>query len=220
MKKISTKLKSIKQPLFLFFILYSFSSNAQFVSGIGATGGITYAREKWSYTNPLRIEKKNFLLGFNGSLFVEFFQHDYLRWVSELQYNQKGTIEQLNSGDVKDRLQYLSFNNFLKARYELLDVIPYVLIGPRVEYLLSASPQTDFNKIHVGVSVGAGAELVAYSNFKFFAEMHYNSDILNAYNKNSLSIKNTAFELRIGLKYAIKKRRESCPPVYTFNYYK
>ena len=57
-------------------------------------------------------------------------------------------------------------------------------------------------------------EFISYSDLKFFTEAYYNLDITNAYRKGDLSIKHTAFELRVGLKYARKNQREACPRVY------
>lgn len=204
----------LKNIIVILLIFHCNFSKAQIISGFGASGGISYAREKWSFTNPTSNEKKNFLLGFNGNVFLEFFQHDYIRYVTELQFNQKGTIEKIPSGDVKDRLNYLSFNNYLKIRHELFSFIPYLLIGPRIEYLVSSNPQVDFNKLHVSLAAGAGMEFISFSNLKFFIEAFYNPDVSKAYKKDNLAINNTSLELRIGLKYAFKKGRVTCPPVY------
>ena len=215
--------------------IYSQAVKAQLISGVGISGGITYAKEKLNYTYTGLIGKPGYVPGINGDFFVEFFQNDYVRFVSELQFNQKGTIEHRSShaglqylSDVKDRLNYLSFNNYLKIRYELLTIIPYFLVGPRVEYLLSSNrqistdhihfndpaPLKDFKQIHFSIAVGGGIELVSYSEFKFFTEFYYNPDISFARLNDNYTITNTSFELRIGLKYTVEKAKQTCPRVY------
>src|SRR3954471_20263361 len=76
------------------FTLVSLGASAQFLNGIGVMGGITYANQKWHYVVPDVSENKKYVLGFNGCVFAEFFQHDYLRWRSEIQFNQKGSLDQ------------------------------------------------------------------------------------------------------------------------------
>lgn len=210
--------------IFLILLQFTLSGvlNAQIVDAYGISGGITLSKQKWNYTDVPAVVKKKFLLGYNGSAFIEFFHHDYIRWVSELQFNQKGTVEKPTDVErYKNRLNYLSFNNFIKLRYEMYSIIPYLLAGPRVEYLLFRSPQihpeiiNSFNKLHLSVSGGAGVEFVSYYNIKFFTEIHYNPDITNAYKKENLFIKHTAFEARIGLKYVIDRSGGKCPPVRT-----
>jgi len=108
---------------------------------------------------------------------------------------------------------------------ELYSGIPYILIGPRLEYRFkhaTASPEITgkFNTFQVSPSVGAGWEFMVYSSLKPFVEIHYNPDIkLNAYKVDPLEIKNRAWEIRVGLKFVFNNssQGEGCPPVYTYN---
>ena len=210
----------------VFFVCFSFllpAAKAQIVSGIGIMGGITYSTQKWKYTEPAEKLKKKWILRYNGSAFVEFFQHDYLRWVLEAQYNMKGAKEKTDTGTYRNKLDYICLNNYLKIRIydELADFIPYIMLGVRSEYAFKKKPQIypeiiqHFNPIHFGWSVGAGVEMVMYGNIKPFAELHYNRDlpVIYAYQKDNLSIINQAFELKVGFKYEFFKRK-NCPRVY------
>ena len=216
----------LKNTLFLILFFFGSIAQAQLISGLGIMGGGTASKQKWEYSEPdLKLNKK-YLLGLNACLFVELFQHDFIRWRSELQFNQKGAKEIVSTPDgekkYKHRVNYASFNNFLILRYELFAIIPYVLAGPRVEFPLTkkstldaAKPiLNDFEQFHINGSVGAGVEFVAYGPFKFFTEAHFNPDFnfSPAYNKNNLTITHTAWELRAGLKYAIQGSGD-CPPV-------
>ncbi len=211
--------------LILIVVLISLQGKAQFVNAIGITGGVSYSTQKFYFIDPEVILKKKYQFGLNASVFAEFFSHKYVRWVSEIQYNQKGCIDKQPEAKYKNRLSYLCWNNYLKIRYELFNIIPYVLAGPRLEYKLTqkttSPPITDkFEQLHLSAAVGAGVEFISYGNIKFFVEGFYNTDVKHyafamAYVKPPLDIKNINFELRVGLKYQFQKRGESCnTPTY------
>lgn len=196
----------------LFFIFCYLQINAQFFNAIGITAGATYANQYWNDDIKKSTESKNFVLGYNGSVMAEFFSGDWVRWVSEIQFNQKGSIDR-DSIDYTTKLNYLSFNNFLKIRYEMVSVIPYVLIGPRIEYLLSGSSESKrvtgtFNPLHVNLAGGLGLELVSYGPFKFFTEAFYTLDLTKAYDNGGLNMYNQSIELRVGVKYVFKKKSD------------
>lgn len=206
-----------------FSILFFFSilqSHAQFCNSLGVTIGATAANEKFKFHDPIAISRKNYVFGFNASIFLECFSHDNARWITEIQYNQKGSLDKQPEGTYPNKLQYLCWNNYLKLRYESYRLIPYILVGPRLEYTLAqgtTSPTivTSFLPLHLSAAVGAGTELVSYSNFKVFIEGFYNPDVMPAYVGPGMHLNNKAFELRIGLKYEFAGKKESCnTPTY------
>lgn len=212
------------KKIILFFAIISIaiSSRAQFVNGIGIMGGVTFANQKWHFTELNQTQRQKFLFGFNGCLFAEFFSNPYVHWVSEIQFNQKGSKEKLNDATFRNRLNYFSWNNYLKFRIELFSGYPYMLIGPRLEYLFTQSTASPaivgaFKKIHVSPDVGLGWEHIVFSQFKPFIEVHYNPDVLkwNAYKTDFLQIKNRSYEVRIGVKWAFSEtdKGSGCPGV-------
>lgn len=209
-----------KLILIAVILLATFQGNAQFLNGIGVTIGATAANQKFKFHEPPSISRKSYKFGFNASVFLECLSHDNIRWITEIQYNQKGSVDKRPEADYPNELQYLSWNNYLKFRYEMYSIIPYVMVGPRLEYTLSqgtASPEITgpFLPLHVSAAVGGGLELVSFTNFKFFVEGFYNPDIMPAYVDPTLHINNKAFELRVGLKYEFAGRKESCnTPTY------
>lgn len=208
----------------LFFLIYAFqavsASSPRVLNAIGITGGVTFSKQKWNFSDPDYTQRNKFIMGFNGSVMAELFSRDYTSVISELQYNQKGTTEKDSLGSkLKNKVNYLCWNNFYRIRYDMDAIIPYILIGPRLEYALSqstASPAItgSFSKIHVTASVGAGIEFVSYGDIKFFTEAHFNPDVMRSYKQGNLSIRTTAYEIRIGLKYVFGDKRSACPPVY------
>ena len=215
-------MKKIKATIFvLSYLALHQLCNAQFVNGIGIMGGATFAKQKFYLLPTDETLKKKFIIGLNACAFAEFFSNDYLRWQTEIEYNNKGSHDKTN-GDYKNKLSYLCWNNYLKIHSEFYIGIPYLLIGPKLEYRLSENIQSpavtsSFHSLHGSASFGAGWEFIVFSSLKPMAEIHYNPDIkINAYQESDLKIKNKAWEVRVGLKYVFSNpsQGEKCPPVY------
>ncbi|MGP8215287.1 MAG: hypothetical protein ACLQQ4_06970 [Bacteroidia bacterium] len=234
----SHKKINIKAIILLSLVLFSavFSASAQdmregkkkkILSALGIAGGITYGKDKWNPEGPLAQEK--YLLAFNGAILAEFFHHPRYRWRTELEYNMMGTTEILNSPSgekVVNRTNYLSFNNYLKISFAQTKFVPYILVGPRLEYLLSRQaavyqPEiSQFNLLHVTGSVGVGAEAMWKNPLRPFIEVLYNHDIMPSYSSYyadgllPTNIVYRAYELRIGLKYFFDgQTKDACPKV-------
>jgi hypothetical protein len=218
MSESKQEVSMIKKTLFVFFaVTFALTSNAQFFNSWGIMGGGTLAKQKFNYKEPDVTQKKKNLLGFNVELFAEFFTNDNFTWRTELEYNKKGCVDK-DSGNFKNKLTYISWNNYLKMRTDLFGGTPYLLLGPKLEYMSSqgtSSPHITgaFNKFQLSPDVALGWEFVVFTNVKPTIELHYNPDIgLNAYKDSNLGIMNSAWELRLGLRFA--SARESCPRVY------
>lgn len=199
----------MKRILLVAGLLISASSFAQFFQGWGIMAGGTLGRQYWYYDEPVGKEKQKYLLWLNGEVFAEFGAHPTYRWVTELQYNGKGTKE-IVSGD-KPLNHYAAWNNYLMIRKEMFAIIPYAKVGPRLEYVAS-TPQ-NFNPFHMTASAGAGVEFVAYGRVKFLTEFHWVPDITRSYTSGVPEIKQHCWELRVGIKFG--KMAQSCPGVDT-----
>jgi len=203
----------MKKIFFIFCLFFHvYFCSAQFVNGFGLMGGVSYGNEKFAFSKPSAIEHKKYLFGFNGNAFVEFLNTDYVRWITEFQYNEKGSVDKQPTGNYTNKLQYGCFNNYLKIRKELYSIIPYILLGLRAEYVINqhtTSPAiTDkFTSVHASPAVAAGIEFVSYSNITFLMEAFYNPDIAYAYQTEPLNIYNKNFEFRVGLKYSFGQRQ-------------
>lgn len=201
-------------------LLIVFQCKSQTLNSIGVTVGVSAGNQKFYFYEPIALSRKNYIFGFNASVFGEFFSHDYARWVTEIQYDQKGSIDKQPNQNYPNQLQYLSWNNYLKLRYEMYSIIPYVMIGPKLEYNLvqgTTSPviTNQFLKLHVSGAFGGGLEIVSFTNFKFLVEAFYNPDMMPAEVQPGLHIKNKNIELRVGVKYEFAGRKESCnSPTY------
>ena len=204
----------MKKFLAILFFTCSLSIlQAQFYQGWGFMLGATEGRQKWYTQVPDGEPKQKFLLRYNGEIFFEFIDNPTFRWVTEVQYNVKGSKRKTNNSTEKFVNQYAAWNNYLMIRREMYAIIPYAKIGPRLEYVFS-SPQ-GFNKLHVTGAAGAGIEFVAYGPVKFITEAWWVPDLTKSYNVPDFGIKQHCWELRIGLKFA--PRGGSCPAALTMN---
>ena len=159
-----------KLILLSIIILSVVQTKAQFVNGIGVTVGVSAGNQKFYFAEPLSISRKKYIVGFNASIFGEFLSHDYYRWVTEIQYDQKGSIDKQPEGNYGNSLQYLSWNNYLKLRYEMYSIIPYIMVGPKLEYMLTqgtSSPAvtSSFLPLHISGAFGGGVEFISYSRY-------------------------------------------------------
>ncbi len=200
----------MKRLVFCFgFLLLLSTANAQFFQGFGIMAGGTLGRQKWD--TPIEEPKHKFLLRYNGAIFAEFGPHPTFRWVTELQYNVKGSKREFSDQTTKYVNQYAAWNNYLMIRKELFAVIPYVKIGPRAEYVFQSD--LGFNKFHITGAAGSGVEFVAYGPVKFIAEAWWVPDLTKSLNQADFMVKQHAWELRIGLKFT-GRTGEACPKVY------
>jgi hypothetical protein len=201
-----------------YFILFLFSlsiARAQFFQGLGIFGGLTLSNQKYSIRSiePNILYKSLNRFRYSGGFVAEFIDHDIFRWQMNLAYVQKGMKDYSVLGKAAyNNYDHISFENYLKVRYEFYKLIPYILVGPRVEYNIIKStavfkPESDaINPLQFSLGLGAGIELVTFGRFKPFIEGYYNPYVLPLYNKNNVSITGRTFELRIGVIYRPKRK--------------
>jgi hypothetical protein len=226
------------KKLFIYLSVFfaSFAAKAQIVDAIGIAGGITYGTHEW-YPSEFATQER-YLLGFNVAGMVEFFHNPYYRWRVEVAYDQMGSKELTTVMNV-NRTTYITLNNYLKIQYRLDFIMPYLLVGPRLEYLLINSPQIygdvigTFPKIWFTAAAGVGFELITNSLFRPFVEGLYNRDLIRSghgevtlpnydpttkittYYLVPTNVYYHGFELRIGLRYVFdtKQKKPKCPKV-------
>ncbi len=235
----------MKKILIILFLFSTVISEAQFFRAVGIYGAGAISRHKWTNLNqnsqyPTTPEtgyaifipnhKGKVLLGWGAGIVAEMLRYESIRWRTEIEYIKKGSydfVTSINGSRAygRNKLDYFAWNNFLIFRKELFSFVPYVLVGPRVEYTFVNAPQIHpeiigaTSKFHFSWSAGAGIELVTFGKLKPFLEYHYNPDILKLYNRNLLRVSNLTHEIRLGVLWRFEKRGEDCnSPVYMDNY--
>jgi hypothetical protein len=201
----------MRKLLLLSFLIIGISAHAQFFQGWGIFVGGTAGRQVVKINEPKSKDKSKYLLRYNGEVFAEFVDNPFYRWVTEVQYNVKGAKWEYPSGTVKYVNQYIAWNNYLMIRDEMVSIIPYAKIGPRLEYVFNSD--NDFNKFHVTGALGAGVEFVPYGRIGFITEAFWVPDLSHSYKDSAGFINQHCWELRVGIKFG-PGGGESCPKVY------
>jgi hypothetical protein len=208
MNKSFVKFIVLNFTIVLSFIVEINFAKAQFFQGVGISLGANLSNQRWQIDTLDYNQNQKFKFGFNGSLFVEYINHEYVRMITEVQYFQEGSKSKLTENTIKT--DYFCFNNFLKLRQELYDVTPYFLIGPKFKYLFSQSGFTGFRPMHFSMYAGIGMEFLYKRPWIFFTELGYDHDINRALKQEFAAITNKTISLRVGIKYQIEKKVKGC----------
>lgn len=165
-------------------------------------------------------------VGFCGGLNIDFFESRYFHLSTDLGYAQKGSqLEVANSsienpeGDgtfyyLDTRFDYFTFSPMLKVKYPSKHWIPYALLGPRLDLLLSyhsewtlKAIEDDFKKSMFGITAGAGLEY-KLKQLGFHVEYQFQYDFSDVMHTTSTSsnnigiiIHNQASILNFGMSY-------------------
>ena len=223
----------------VFFILFlimlgGFKMSAQynFVQGFGGFVGETTSRDMYKNSNPTSFqsdptflhahppshnstERESWSLG----VYLEMLRSANWRWVSELDYCNKGAKEEdelLNpitnkTTSATNKYGNIQWNNYLKRLINLgFRFKTYIMFGVRAEYtMISSTPAYSYiagnaRNITASGDMGVGAEFRLRGPWKLFIEEHYNPDILSVYNKNKVTLWNRTWETRVGIIYRFK----------------
>ena len=104
----------------------------------------------------------------------------------------------LGNKDIEYRLNYISIPILAKLRIETPMIVPYLAIGPRVEYLVSYPSSVvydDFKKMEVTGTVAVGVELSLGLFPRFLLEADYNTSLTNSFNNGGLIVSDNSFEI-------------------------
>lgn len=163
------------------------------------------------------------IAGPTASLFVETGKGG--RWGTQLDisYIPKGsstttesiTVHHLEDNRITEnkgekstsRFHYLSMAPQVRFRILKGGVTPYLMVGPRVDFLLNYStdssyPLEDQNKVIAGLNLGAGVD-ANLTGLALFAECIFQGDAFPVTGADPMLINNHAFLLTLGLRYPL-----------------
>jgi hypothetical protein len=198
-------------------------SDAQLLRALGAKVAVTSASQTYNYANPLwpnfgpDLKRRT---GLNAAIYAEWFNISYLSVVTQLEYAQRGYIEELavaaydptSIGAVgtfshSNRVDYLSLPILLKATASRGMISPYVLVGPRIDmylgyrddFLSTDAISEQFKKTIFGGTAGIGLELRTLLPVALSLEFRYNIDFVDSYDTSALKIRNNAYDFWLGV---------------------
>jgi hypothetical protein len=155
------------------------------------------------------------LPGIQAAFFVETVKLSALSILAQLEFNQQGNSMDLYPNGyynhvlrytgLHNRIQYLSMPVLAKLSLTQQKVAPYILIGPRLDYLIHYYSDYHFlddnyaklKKLNLGASAGLGCEFKSVFPISIMAELRYNCDLLSASNPGN-KIRNNSFDLWFG----------------------
>lgn len=219
----------IRSILLILLILFtncrSFCQNL----GFGLKTGLNSSTQQQLFKPTGEWEKHHHKLGLKVGVFSAIDFNKHLSLLPTLLYNQKGHIHDLSAylgpgefieieSGYKLRLDYLSLDIPLKLSLSTKSVIPYLLIGPRVDRVfnyketIKQDPRTEriprdtyesvykqYNKWNLGLVTAIGIEYRLGKKMATFFELEYNPDLANAFNNERATIRNTLFALNTGI---------------------
>jgi len=203
-----------------FIALASSFADAQLVRTYGLNIGYVHAKQNWDYSPQFGSDPhmSGTISGISGGAFVEFLDIPYFSLLTKVQYIQKGrTISVMGTMvsptdpngyietgmmDIKYRLNYISVPILAKLRIETPLFVPYLAIGPRLEYLVSYPSSVvynNFKKKEVTGTIAVGAELSLGFMPKILLEVDYNTSLTNSYDNGILTVSDNSVEVVCGI---------------------
>ena len=158
-------------------LLFFFVARSQKINSVSVNYGISHSDLAWEYdaaNNPyinLGLLGSKSINGFYCNANIESFESKYLALVTGVGFYQKGAIDEFTKegegvvGSLKWNLDYLTIDTKLKAKIRVKNLSPYLLVGPRLDYLLRFSSEFNeynqlakLNKINFGLRGGIGVQ--------------------------------------------------------------
>ncbi len=214
--------------MFLAFFILITTSESQIVKQYGfKIGASSSYQTATTFINNEKSSSEN-RIGFDAGVFIEIFNNKNINLLAELHFIQKGmkfvidkiyNIPEKTGESEYTTINYLSFPLLVKLGFSSKILSPYLLAGPRADYMLSYSENIlngyykSINKINWGITIGVGisrkltkkssllAEFRYCKDFTSFpnTEFHVGSQLFTYGNKVGVNIKNSSFEFLIGL---------------------
>jgi len=207
-------MKMIVSSLLLFFPILA---SAQIINSIGVDLGLTRSNQtiKSGSTTLSGLNAYDYSsIGIN----VEYLKKTNYTIVSELSLNTKGTTWEVEktspTNPQRSELNaytntffVLSFSTGLKLFYELDPIVPYIIISPRIDFLLNKNTDSNTtvfyektNTTVFGGTVNIGSEFKVFG-VNLFADGMYDRDFSNFTKNKNTTITNYQFAFRFGGKF-------------------
>jgi len=195
----------------------------QFPAAYGIKAGVSIANQSWRFSNLDYTLETEAIYSVCGALFVEAFKGEHFSFQFDLAYEQKGsststesiTVHHFKEGSItanegtvsSSYFKYLSFSPMARYRFELEHLIPYLLLGPRLDVLLNYStdsewPLESWQGYAVGLTVGVGMEY-SFGQMNLLTEIQFQPDLSPLTNQEPLLINNNMLAIWLGIRRVV-----------------
>ncbi|MEN8201796.1 MAG: outer membrane beta-barrel protein [Bacteroidota bacterium] len=192
----------------------------QFPASYGVKAGLSIANQSWKFTNLDYTLETDPLYSASVALFMEAFKGEHFSFQFDAAYELKGsstsvqsiTVQHFNNDQITvnagalstSSFKYLSFSPMARYRFDLENLVPYFLLGPRIDMLLSytsdsENPLESWRGYAVGLTIGAGMEY-SFGQFNLFTEIQYQPDLSPLTNHEPLLINNNMLVITLGVR--------------------
>ena len=190
------------------------------MESFGFKAGVSMANQSYKFTPIDYTMETESVVGPTFGFFLEVLKGAHFSFQMDLAYTSKGsktTTESItvnhmdndriyvNEGDLlTSKFSYLSFSPMGRYRFEMEGMIPYLLLGPRLDILLSYETDSDYpletqNNLILGLTLGTGLEFTL-SKLSLFAELQYQPDLSPVNSTEPLLINNDMLSVTLGLR--------------------
>jgi hypothetical protein len=223
----------MKNTFFILFLSITVFTKAQLLNSFGIKSGMSVANQTWTYKSlGFSMDKEN-RRGFYGVVTMDFLKSKYFNFTLDIGYCEKGGKDKIMMVSPYNpeategyrifdtKFSYLSFSPLFKVKYETKHVVPYVLLGWRMDYMAfyrsdfnMVALEDDFRKTIFGATAGAGIEFKT-KHFGIHPEFQYQYDLTKLLDlpvsptSAGLSVKNKALIFSLGIKYYLNASKES-----------
>jgi hypothetical protein len=187
-------------------------AQGQVIKAYGIKVAYTSADQRFDF--GWTIEQTERRSGFNIAAYAEWPYLPFLSLVTQLEYAQRGVgrpyiqlanVPNLGPDYIFTRLDYISIPVFAKLSLSEKVLSPYIICGPRCDFLLGykanissrSTMYDEFKKAILGASIGGGLEL--HAPIGLLLEARYNFDLVNSYKSGSFTVRNNAFDVWVGV---------------------
>ncbi len=195
--------------------------SGQFPASFGLKAGISVANQTYKITPLDYTIDTEPVFGPAFSLFAEAFKANHFSFQLDLSYALKGsststeslTVNHLDNDMIvvtegetaTSTFNYLSLTPMARYRLGKSSLIPYFLLGPRMDILLKYNSDSEYpldnqNNIILGLTFGAGLEY-RLNALGLFAELQYQGDFFPVTGQDPLLVNNHMISLTLGIRW-------------------
>jgi hypothetical protein len=207
------------RKVFCAFIVLCFVTigNAQLLRHYGLKVAYTSATQSFDYYTAGFGFSNERRPGINAAVFAEWLNMPFLSVITQVEYSQRGLgiefARTLNDPTVigtwveYHRVDYLSVPLLAKVSFPSTIIEPYLVAGPRIDFVLGyhgndenfRSLYNDFKSPNLGGTVGAGVSVSSILPAAILLEFRYNIDLTLPYDNGLLRVKNSAYDIWLGV---------------------
>lgn len=187
----------------------------------GFKAGISISNQNMKYKTVQIDRDFDNYIGLNIDAFVNILDYKIFDLITQLSYSQKGCIESIISTYVdpithnyidgethyfKNKTDYISYFILGKLKSNLKVLNPYLILGPRIDFLINTKSETiphiiydDLKKYNLGLTIGVGTEFNLLIPYKMLIELQYSPDLEKIYDTQFLYIEKISYEMKLGI---------------------